>query len=175
MQSRSARLTRYLKSSFTALGHSQGCIQTGSSGTDLMAKLQHWRFIFNQRLNLCVRVKGVTAGTEYLGCYFPACEVFHCIRIFHPSSCIPVERGNGKGEMCWDSNCETLWRQTGCHGISWYCLMFIISIIYPPCWSISKTNPTMCFEVGIHGVKSQLLSQSLAGKIQICQLGIEGK
>lgn len=49
MQSRSARLTRYLKSPFTALGHSQGCIQTGSSGTDLMAKLQHWRLIFNQR------------------------------------------------------------------------------------------------------------------------------
>lgn len=43
-----------------------------------MAKLQHWRLIFNQRwLNLCVVVKGVTAGTEYLGCYFPACLVFH--------------------------------------------------------------------------------------------------
>lgn len=113
MQSRSARLTRDLKSSLSALGHSQGCIQTGSSGTDLIpvGKAAALRLIFHQRwvegVNLCVRVKGVTAGAEYLGCYFPACKVFHvssALEFSIPAVAFQLKGGMGRersaGTVC---------------------------------------------------------------------------
>lgn len=83
MQSRNARLTRYLESSFTALGHSQGCIQTGSSGTELMsvgkAAALEAQSLMKDGLNAAAFVSGLRVPQLVLGTWL---VIFH-----HVESC----------------------------------------------------------------------------------------